>query len=219
MTNSPAFMYSNTAHWSPFSDGPFIVASARSLVEHVKTTWRLGSKREDCMMSCCELFPCLRPGWLATLRNRIIGSYKPEAGKATEMARLCVRTGPPSLPRPAPFCPVHRRAPPGAPGHLCVHSVRAEGYSESGSASMDNCGSDLLYQGRGHYFLLPSLPRRRKSSSGSSEPSMRTHCKGPLQEPGLQGGYSGSRCASLDNCRSGLVYQDRSCYSSLPGIL
>ena len=50
-TTCPAFMYSNTANWSPFSDGPFIVASTRSPVERVKITGRPGSKREDCMVS------------------------------------------------------------------------------------------------------------------------------------------------------------------------
>ena len=51
VTTCPAFMYSNTANWSPFSDGPFIVASTPSPVERVKITGRPGSKREDCMVS------------------------------------------------------------------------------------------------------------------------------------------------------------------------
>ena len=51
VTTCPLFMYSNTANWSPFSDGPFIVASTRSPVERVKITGRPGSKREDCMVS------------------------------------------------------------------------------------------------------------------------------------------------------------------------
>ena len=75
-----------------------------------------------------------------------------------------------------------------------------ERYSESRCASMGNCRLDPLYQGRSYYSSLPSLPLRRKSSSGSSEPSVRTQCKGPLQEPGLQGGYNESVCASMDNC-------------------
>ena len=37
VTTCPPFMYSNTANRSPFSDGPFIVASTRSPVEHVKS--------------------------------------------------------------------------------------------------------------------------------------------------------------------------------------
>ena len=45
------FMYSNTANWYPFSDGPFIVASTGSPVERVKIIGRAGSKREDCMVS------------------------------------------------------------------------------------------------------------------------------------------------------------------------
>ena len=40
MTTCPPFMYSNTANEFPFSDGPFIVASTRSLVERVKITGR-----------------------------------------------------------------------------------------------------------------------------------------------------------------------------------
>ena len=36
MTICPPFMYSNTANWSPFPDGPFIVASTPSPVERVK---------------------------------------------------------------------------------------------------------------------------------------------------------------------------------------
>ena len=51
VTICPPYMYSNTASWSLFSDGPFIVASTRSPVEHVKITRRPGSKREDCMVS------------------------------------------------------------------------------------------------------------------------------------------------------------------------
>ena len=35
LTSCPHFMYSNTANSSPFSDGPFIVASTRSPVEPV----------------------------------------------------------------------------------------------------------------------------------------------------------------------------------------
>ena len=50
----PPFMYSNTANESPFSDGPFIVASTHSLVERVKITGCLVRKRENCMMSQCK---------------------------------------------------------------------------------------------------------------------------------------------------------------------
>ena len=42
VTTYPPFMYSNTANRSPFSDGPFIVASTRSPVERVKITGRPG---------------------------------------------------------------------------------------------------------------------------------------------------------------------------------
>ena len=45
VTICPPFMYSNTANWSPFSNGPFIVASTQSLVERVKITGRPDSKR------------------------------------------------------------------------------------------------------------------------------------------------------------------------------
>ena len=51
VTTCPAFMYSNTANWSPFSDGPYIVASTRSPGERVKITGRPGSKRKDCMVT------------------------------------------------------------------------------------------------------------------------------------------------------------------------
>ena len=54
VTICPPFMYSNTANWSPFSDGPFIVASTRSPMERVKITGCPGSKREDCMVSWCK---------------------------------------------------------------------------------------------------------------------------------------------------------------------
>ena len=50
VTICPPFMYSNTAKWSPFSNGPFIVASTRSPVGRVKITGR-PEKREDCMVS------------------------------------------------------------------------------------------------------------------------------------------------------------------------
>ena len=43
-----------TTYNSPFSNGPFIVASTRSLVERVKITGRLGSKRDDRMVSWCK---------------------------------------------------------------------------------------------------------------------------------------------------------------------
>ena len=52
VTICPPFMYSNIANWSPFSDGPFIVASMRLPVERV--TGRPGSKREACMVSWCK---------------------------------------------------------------------------------------------------------------------------------------------------------------------
>ena len=54
VTNSPAFMYSNTANRSPFSGGPFIVASTCSPVERVKIPGHPGSKRDDCMMTWCK---------------------------------------------------------------------------------------------------------------------------------------------------------------------
>ena len=44
---------------------------------------------------------------------------------------------------------------------------------------------------------------------------MRPQCKGPLHESGLPEGYSETTCASMDNCRSDLLYQGRNCYSSL----
>ena len=42
VTTCPPFMCSNTANRSPFSDGPFIVASTRSPVERAKITGRPG---------------------------------------------------------------------------------------------------------------------------------------------------------------------------------
>ena len=42
VTTCPPFMYSNTANSSPFSYGPFIVASTRSPVERVKIAGRPG---------------------------------------------------------------------------------------------------------------------------------------------------------------------------------
>ena len=50
VTIGPPFMHSNTANWSLFSDGPFIVPSTLSPMEHVKITGHQGSKREDCMV-------------------------------------------------------------------------------------------------------------------------------------------------------------------------
>ena len=47
----PTLHVLNTANWSLFSDGSFIVPSTRSPVEHVKITGRPGSKGEDCMVS------------------------------------------------------------------------------------------------------------------------------------------------------------------------
>ena len=44
---------------------------------------------------------------------------------------------------------------------------------------------------------------------------MRPQCKGPLWESGLQEGYSESRCASMDNRHSDLLYQGRRYYSVL----
>ena len=67
MTICPPFMYYNTANWSPFSDGPFIVASTRSPVERVKKTGRPGSKREAYMVS-----------W------RKKGEYKPQISPKSE---------------------------------------------------------------------------------------------------------------------------------------
>ena len=54
VTICPPFMYSNTANWPPLSDGPFIVASTRSLVERVKINRHPGSKREDCTVRWCN---------------------------------------------------------------------------------------------------------------------------------------------------------------------
>ena len=69
-------------------------------------------------------FPPLETG-LPIWGTVSLGSYRPQAGKATGTVRLCVRRGPPLPPRPAPACAVHGRAPPGAPGHMCVQSIRA----------------------------------------------------------------------------------------------
>ena len=45
MTTCPPFMHSNTANESPFSDGPFIVASTRSPVERWKIIGRPVQKK------------------------------------------------------------------------------------------------------------------------------------------------------------------------------
>ena len=54
VTSYPHFMYSNTANSSPFSNGPFIIASTCSPLHMCNNLTPRFKKREDCMVSWCK---------------------------------------------------------------------------------------------------------------------------------------------------------------------
>ena len=101
----------------------------------------------------------------------------------------------------------------GEPYHCIIGQLQARGReSNQDGPPMRPNGSTLTA------LPSPRLSRPRTSCSGSSGPSVRPQCKGPLRESGLREGYSESRCAPVDNCRSDVLYLDRGYYSSLPSL-